>query len=292
MTAEARKAAAEREQIEKKEQQQFIKQWKQVTNEFNQDFTQAFNSWMTHSETAGKAFGSMLGELERQTIDFVAKYLLQKAELWAMDETMQLLGIAKEKAATDTAATQQIASNNTVIASNQALQTSTSAVAAAETALAVATTTAAAAFAAGIIGNTSQIASNVTLAESDQGLAAAEAALAAAPEGVLAAIAAGSEMYAAFIPWTTAAGFSIGGVVPGSMGAPFPAIVHAGERVLTASQNSTYESLANSSSSRASSFHLNYAPTIHGNADAGMLQEHSRQILGQVSRMIRPEARV
>jgi hypothetical protein len=291
MTQEARKASLERQQIERREQQQFIKEWKQVTNEFNRDFTQAFNSWMTHSESAGKAFGSMLGELERQTIDFVAMYLLKKAEMWAMDEAMQLLGITKEKTAQDTAATQQIASNNTVIASNQALQTSTTAIVAAEIALATATTTAASAFAAGIIGNTAQIISNVTLAESDQGLAAAEAALAAAPEGVLAAIAAGSETYAAFVPWTTAAGFSVGGIVPGSYGAPMPAIVHAGERVLTASQNTTYEQLANSST-RASSVRLHYNPVIHGNADAGMLQEHSRQILSQVSKMIRPEARV
>jgi len=84
--------------------------------------------------------------------------------------------------------------------------------------------------------------------------------------------------------------YAIGGVVPGQAGAAVPAIVHAGERVLTASQNSTYESIANSSS-RASSVSLNYAPTIHGNADSAMLQEHSRQILSQVGRMIRPEAR-
>ena len=289
MTADARKGAAEREAIVKQEQQEFIKGWKSVTNEFNTDFTQALNSWMTHSETAGRAFGQMLGTLERQTVDFVAQYLLKKAEMWAMDEAMQLLGLTKEKTAQTTAATQQIASNNTVIASNQALQTSTTAIVAAETALAGATTAAAAAFAAGIVGNTAQITSNVTLAESDQGLAAAEAALAAAPEGVLAAIAAGSEMYAAFVPWTTAAGFSIGGIVPGSYGAPMPAIVHAGERVLTASQNTTYENLANAST-RSANVNLHYNPVIHGNANPDMLQEHARQLVSQVRRMVRPEA--
>jgi len=232
MTQEARKASLERQQIERQEQQRFIKEWKQVTNEFNRDFTQAFNSWMTHSESAGKAFGSMLGELERQTIDFVAMYLLKKAEMWAMDEAMQLLGIGKQKATQGTA--------------------------------------------------------NIATVISDAGVAAAGAMAyysASDPDMAPALAAAQSAATMAYAP----ASFAIGGVVPGQMGSPLPAIVHAGERVLTASQNTTYENLANSSS-RASTVNLHYSPTIHGNADPAMLQDHSRQMASQVRRMVRPEA--
>jgi len=97
MTAEARKAAAERQKIVQQETMDFIQKWKKVENTFNQDFTSAFNQWATKSKSAEQAFGHMFGEMELQLVDFVAKWLLQKAEMWAMDEAMQLLGITKER---------------------------------------------------------------------------------------------------------------------------------------------------------------------------------------------------
>ena len=207
--------------------------WKTVTDEFNRDFTQAFNSWMTHSETAGKAFGSMLGELERQTIDFVAMYILKKAEMWAMDEVMQALGLAKQK---------------------------------------------------GIAA-----AADVATVTADAGVAAAGTMAyysAIDPITAPALAAAQGAMTMAYAPTS----FAVGGVVPGMMGSPVPAIVHAGERVLTASQNSTYESMANSSS-RSSTVHMHYSPTIHGNPDPQMLQEHAAQMMSMIRRQVRPEAR-
>jgi hypothetical protein len=232
MTADAHKGDQEREAIVKKESQQFEKSWKVATDAFNSDFTGAMNSWMTHSETAGKAFGSMLGDMERQTIDFVAKNLLEHAEMWAMLEIMSMTG-------TTTLLTQQEAA--------AALQK-----------MSDAKTAAANAYAWG----------------SSWGGPVAG--------GIAAAVA-----------FTAVEAFDYGGMVRGMPGSPVPIIAHAGESVLTASQTQNFRSMTsstNQSSARASNVALHYNPVIHGNADAGMLQEHSRQMLSQVRKMVRPEA--
>jgi hypothetical protein len=190
------------------------------------------NSWMTHSETAGKAFGSMLGDMERQTIDFVAKNLLEHAEMWAMLEIMSMTGTTSLLTQQEAAAALQKMSDAKTAAAN--------------------------AYAWG----------------SSWGGPIAGASAAA-------------------IAFTAVEAFDYGGMVRGMPGSPVPIIAHAGESVLTASQTQNFRSMTSSTSqSRASNVALHYNPIIHGNADAGMLQEHSRQILGQVSRMIRPEARV
>jgi hypothetical protein len=110
MTAEARKAALQREQITAQETQKFIQQWRKVSNEFNSDFTQAFNAWATKSQTAGQAFGKMLGNIELQLVDFVAKWLLQKAEMWAMNEVLDVTGLGKQVAVQKTSQLAQVSS--------------------------------------------------------------------------------------------------------------------------------------------------------------------------------------
>ena len=96
MLAEKRKTALQMEQITEQETLKFVQQWKKVEQTFNRDFTSAFNAWATKSETATQAFGHMFGQMELQLADFVAEWLLKKAELWVMDEAMQLAGITKE----------------------------------------------------------------------------------------------------------------------------------------------------------------------------------------------------
>ena len=287
MVEAANQSAVKLRQINQQEVNDFQKKWKQAANEFNSDFTRAFNEWATKSQTASQAFGHMFGQMELQLANFVIKWILTKTQMWAKDELLQALGLGKEKAAQTTAATQQIASNNAVLASNAALNTSVTALTSAETAFAGATTAAASASAASVIGHGVQIASNVTMAESDQGLAAAEAALAAAPDGVLAAIAAGAEMYAAFIPWTTAAGFDTGGMLP-HMGMAFNQSGSV-ERVLSPSQTHNFEKLVNTNTSSRKAT-LNYAPTIYGGVSRETLEAHSADMVQKLRRMLRPEA--
>jgi hypothetical protein len=119
MTKEAQRAATERERIVQQEATKMEQIYKRVANEFNTDFTRAFNEWATKSQTAGQAFGHMLGEMELQLIDFVAKWILEKAEMWAMDKLMQATGLATQRA--------------TQAAANVALVTSDAGVAAAGT---------------------------------------------------------------------------------------------------------------------------------------------------------------
>lgn len=98
MTNEAKRAANERERIAQQETLKIEQMYKRVATAFNTDFERAFNEWATKSQTAGQAFGRMLGTMELQVIDFVAKWLLQKAEMWAMDKLMQTTGIATQVA--------------------------------------------------------------------------------------------------------------------------------------------------------------------------------------------------
>ena len=68
--------------------------YKRVAGEFNAEFTRAFNEWATHSQTAGQSFGHMLGNLELKGADFVAKIILQQAEMWLEMEILSLTGNA------------------------------------------------------------------------------------------------------------------------------------------------------------------------------------------------------
>ena len=111
MTKEAERAALERERIVQQEATKMEQAYKKAANEFNRDFERAFNEWATKSKTAGQAFGRMLGEMELQVIDFVAKWLLEQAEMWAMHKVMQSLALGQEAAKNTTANTQAIISD-------------------------------------------------------------------------------------------------------------------------------------------------------------------------------------
>jgi len=232
ITSEARKAALERERIEQQEQQRFIQKWRQVTNEFNSDFQRAFNEWATRSETAGKAWGRMLGSMEEQLMDYVAKFILEKAEMWAMDEALQLAGVTKQHAVA--------------------------------------------------------AASNVATVTGDAGVAAAGTMAYYSATDAPAALAMAEAAFAETMTFAAPGSYAVGGVVPGFNSAPVRATVHAGERVLTAAQNSTFESLVNNggNSSRNS---LHYAPTFNG---GGMTHEEAAaQATKMIRQMVRPEAR-
>jgi hypothetical protein len=114
MTLDAKKAALERERITEQETKKSEQLYKKVANEFNQDFTRAFNEWATKSQTASQAFGRMLGQMELQVIDFVAKWLLEKAEMWAMDKIFQDNAQASSVAKNTVANTQKIISDAAV----------------------------------------------------------------------------------------------------------------------------------------------------------------------------------
>jgi hypothetical protein len=90
--------------------------YKKAANEFNADFTRAFNEWATKSQTAGQAFGHMLGDMELQVVDFVARWILQKAEMWAMDKLLQVSGMATQVAVQKTANVAMVSSDAGVAA--------------------------------------------------------------------------------------------------------------------------------------------------------------------------------
>jgi hypothetical protein len=96
MTKEAQRAALERERIVQQEATKMEQVYKRVANEFNTDFTRAFNEWATKSQTAGQAFGHMLGDMELQVADFAAKWILQKVEMWAMSKLLDATGYATQ----------------------------------------------------------------------------------------------------------------------------------------------------------------------------------------------------
>ena len=116
MTKEAQRAALERERIVQQEATKMEQAYKKAANEFNADFTRAFNEWATKSQTAGQAFGHMLGDMELQVVDFVARWILQKAEMWAMDKLLQVSGLATQVAVQKTANVAQVSSDAGVAA--------------------------------------------------------------------------------------------------------------------------------------------------------------------------------
>jgi hypothetical protein len=93
----AQRGEQERVRITQQETQKIDQQMKKVANSFNTDFTRAFNEWATKSQTASQAFSRMLGDMELQVVDFVVKWLLEKAEMWAMDKILQVTGLAAQQ---------------------------------------------------------------------------------------------------------------------------------------------------------------------------------------------------
>lgn len=116
MTQEARKGALEREQITQQETLKTISLYKKVSQEFNTDMLRAMDQWITKSETAGQAFGKMFGQMELQLINFIAEWILKKAEMWALDEALQISGLAKQRVTQGAAAVAQVASDAAVAA--------------------------------------------------------------------------------------------------------------------------------------------------------------------------------
>ncbi len=114
MTKEAERAALERERIVQQEATKMEQAYKKAANEFNRDFERAFNEWATKSKTAGQAFGRMLGEMELQVIDFVAKWLLEQAEMWAIQKIMQATGLGTQVTKNTAANAQMIISDAAV----------------------------------------------------------------------------------------------------------------------------------------------------------------------------------
>ena len=96
MVLDAKKGALEREGLAEQEAKKMEQVYKRVANEFNSDFTRAFNQWATKSQTAGQAFGKMLGDMELQVVDFAAKWILQKVEMWAMSKLLDATGYATQ----------------------------------------------------------------------------------------------------------------------------------------------------------------------------------------------------
>ena len=76
----AKKGALDREKTTEQETGKFVQQWKKADEEFNRDFTSAMNSILTKQDSVGKAFGRMLGTMELQIVDAIAKWLLQQEE--------------------------------------------------------------------------------------------------------------------------------------------------------------------------------------------------------------------
>lgn len=143
-----------------------------------------------------------------------------------------------------------------------------------------------------VLGKTSQTTAAVSSITANAAVAAsgAAAATAAIPiVGPALAPAAAAAMFATTISYIGLAAFEQGGIVGGHSGQPVPIMAHAGERVLTAGQTNKFENMVNSSSNNGGN-RLTYSPTIHGSVDKGMLDEHSKDMMTQFRKMVRPEA--
>ncbi len=231
MTDEAKRAALQRQKIAEQEATKLERIYMRVADAFNKDFTGAFDAWATKSQTAGQAFGHMLGDMELQVVDFVAKWLLEKAEMWAMDKLLQVSGLAAQKGTQTTANISTIAGDAGVAAANTM------------------------AYFTAIDPITAPAMAAVSFAET---MAFAASAAVMDSGGMM-----GHMTYAL-----------------NTSGSP--------ERVLSPSQTRNFETMVNGGGTRSA--HLNYAPTIHGNANEKMLQEHSTQMMGKLRSMLRPEA--
>ena len=120
----ARKGAEDRLRIEDQATQKLEQMYQKVANTFNQDFERAFNSWITGSKTAGQAFAQMLGQMELQVVDFVAKWILEQIEMWAIQEILQATGLSVGK-------DKQAAANTATVISDASTAAATAAAAAA-----------------------------------------------------------------------------------------------------------------------------------------------------------------
>lgn len=114
----AQAGALKREQIAQQEAQKFEQTYKRVATTFNNDFSRAFDEWATKSKTAGQAFGEMLGQMELQVIGFVAKTILEHAEMWAEIKIMNALGIETTQAQNAAANLKQITQDAKTAAAN------------------------------------------------------------------------------------------------------------------------------------------------------------------------------
>ena len=230
MTQEARKGALEREQITQQETLKIMQLYKRLSTEFNTDFQRALDGWITKSETASQAFAKMFGQIELQLINFVAQWLLKKAEQWAMEETLQLLGLTKQHA--------------------------------------------------------TEAASNAATVTADAAVAAAGAEAAAAPAGPEAMAAAGAAAEVIVLSNLAGASHDTGGVLP-HMGLAFN-MSGSAERILSPSQTRNFDNMVNNGGARSAILHQQN--TFNGSITQDMLQEHTRQTMSQLRRMIRPEA--
>ena len=89
------------------------------------------------------------------------------------------------------------------------------------------------------------------------------------------------------------AAFEKGGIVPGSIGSAVPIVAHAGERVLTTQQTSTFERMVNGGGNNPTSGTTNHFGnnTFNGVADAKtfqrMLNKHERSVAASAKKALR-----
>lgn len=118
MTDEARKAAIEREQISQQETERVVSQFKKVFNTINSDFTRAIDEWQKGTLKGSQAFAQMFGSIVTSLENFVIKWLLEQAEMWAMNKILQATGLATQKGQQGTANVATVTGDAGVAAAN------------------------------------------------------------------------------------------------------------------------------------------------------------------------------
>jgi hypothetical protein len=78
---------------------QFQTGWNKAMNQFNSGFMKAMDEVITKSKSLSQAFAQMFNQMLMDLINFVAKWLLQHAEMWAEQKIMDALGLTTKKAA-------------------------------------------------------------------------------------------------------------------------------------------------------------------------------------------------
>ena len=73
-------------------------EWQKTFDTMNADITKVMNSWLEGSRNMTMVFVKMFDTILTQLADFVLKWLLKKAELWAEEKILTALGLTAQRA--------------------------------------------------------------------------------------------------------------------------------------------------------------------------------------------------
>jgi len=282
------------EQEALREQQQYQK----LFNAINGPLNTFVDHWLTSGLRMGAALQKMYDSMAMSAINA----LLKIGEKWAAHELLltasHLAGLATRAGADANYAalsnSQLLAQLAKWIAMEWAKVTHHVAANTAKTTSDVASAAASTAGAASAAAAKAAIDIGVAISSTGAGAAAAGAAVAAAsgPAAPVAGPAAAAAYTAAMAPFIAMAAFEKGGVVQGAYGYGVPILAHAGERVLTAAQNSNIERIADQDGSNSGSSEIHFHDHsswsgVDGASVEGMYRKHAASGRREMTRQLR-----